>query len=385
MPPSTALHTVHGQPSWRIESDRVTAHVTRDGGHLGPVAFRTQAGTILPLSVAPWWDEDLPRGSPDVLRMLRGDFFCAPFGNNTSPWRGERHPPHGEVAGSRWRLRSLSSGASSVLEAEMTTRVRRGRVIKRIELRRSQTNVYSRHELHGFTGPMNLGHHAMVHFPGDEGSGRIALSRIRRGQVLPSIFERPKNRGYSALKPGALFRSLRRVPDAFGGRADLSRYPARTGYEDLVMVSAAAGGRTPLAWTSVTFPGERFVWIAFKDPRVLASTVLWHSNGGRHYAPWSGRHRGVLGLEEVTSYFHYGLAESARPNPVSRAGIPTTVALSARRPLFVNTIMAVVAVPRGFDVVRGVRRVPGGVELRSASGRRARHAVDLSFLWVQPA
>ncbi|MSU46464.1 MAG: hypothetical protein EXS42_04925 [Lacunisphaera sp.] len=55
------------------------------------------------------------------------------------------------------------------------------------------------------------------------------------------------------------------------------------------------------------------VWFALKDPRVLASTVLWYSSGGRH--------RGVLGLEDVASYFHIGLAGSAAPNPASRRSI----------------------------------------------------------------
>ena len=41
------------------------------------------------------------------------------------------------------------------------------------------------------------------------------------------------------------------------------------------------------------------------------------------YFPWEGRHTGVLGVEDVTSWFHYGLSESVRPNSFSRRGIPT--------------------------------------------------------------
>ena len=71
----------------------------------------------------------------------------------------------------------------------------------------------------------------------------------------------------------------------------------------------------PFAWTAVAFSKQRFVWFALKNPRVLHSTILWFSNGGRHYGPWNGRHVTVMGLEEVTANFHYGLAESVQANP----------------------------------------------------------------------
>src|SRR5436190_8819183 len=107
----------------------------------------------------------------------------------------------------------------------------------------------------------------------------------------------------------------------------------------------------PFAWTAVTFNRQRFVWFALKDPRVLRSTILWISNGGRHYAPWSSRHVNVLGLEEVTANFHYGLAESVADNPLRRRGHETFVQLDPRRPLVVNYVMAVADIPAGFDAV----------------------------------
>jgi hypothetical protein len=134
----------------------------------------------------------------------------------------------------------------------------------------------------------------------------------------------------------------------------------------------------------VTFARQRYVWFAIKDPRVLASTILWHSNGGRHYPPWNGRHRRVLGLEEVTSYFHFGLAESAAPNPVSRSGVPTVVQLNPDHPLAVNYVMGVAAVPRGFDVVRQVHFRGDHIVLRAASGRSIEHAVDLGVFLSPP-
>jgi len=54
------------------------------------------------------------------------------------------------------------------------------------------------------------------------------------GQVFPQAFERPENGGYSFLKPGAEFKSLDAVPAINGETADLTRYPARRGFEDLL-------------------------------------------------------------------------------------------------------------------------------------------------------
>jgi hypothetical protein len=144
------------------------------------------------------------------------------------------------------------------------------------------------------------------------------------------------------------------------------------------MVSSRPGG--DFAWTAVVFPGEKYVWFSLKDPRVLASTVLWHSNGGRHYAPWNGRHRHVLGLEEVTSHFHDGLAESVAKNAVSEAGIPTTVKLSPKKPLTVNVIMGVAEVPEGFERVTRIDRLADGIVLLGKGGRRVFASLDWPFL-----
>ena len=230
--------------------------------------------------------------------------------------------------------------------------------------------------MHKFGKPGSM--HPCLRVPGPEGAARISVGGWAWGQVLPGPFEDPASGGYSALKPGARFKSLDAVPLATGGYADLSRYPARAGFEDLVMLMGRPG-RT-LGWSAVTFPVERWVFLQLKNPEVLRHTVLWHSNGGRHYAPWNGRHRGVLGVEEVTAYFHLGQAESAKPNALSRAGYPTTVALSPKRSQRVAHIFAVTAIPHGFDVVADVAPVPGGVLITARNGRTVKMPLDVSFL-----
>lgn len=80
----------------RIDSGSTEAFVTATGGHVAPVYFHLPGGTVQPFSIAPWHKETLPGTIPPVLRVLRGDFFCMPFGGNASPFGRETHPPHGQ-------------------------------------------------------------------------------------------------------------------------------------------------------------------------------------------------------------------------------------------------------------------------------------------------
>jgi len=379
---SGAKKMVCGQPSWRLASREVEAFVTETGGHLGPVTFERNGRKIRPYSVAPWGEESFTPPLPPILQVLRGDFFCLPFGGNAKPYRGEKHPVHGETANARWHFESLEKRQDRTgLHLSLRTKVRPGRVDKRIFLIDGQNSLYCQHVVSGMRGPMNLGHHAMLKFPDEPGSGWLSTSRFVYGQVFPQPFESAAQGGYSCLKPGAEFDSLDAVPMSNGEKADLSRYPARRGFEDLVIL--VSDDKSKLAWTAVAFPQQRFVWFALKDPRVLRETVMWISNGGRHYPPWNGRHVNVMGLEEVTSFFHLGLAASARPNAISAKGYPTCLRLDARKPLVVNYIMGVAKIPAGFDRVVSIQALPGNEEiaLHSASGKRAETPVDLGFVF----
>lgn len=356
--------------------------ITQVGGQLGPVTFDRQGRRLQPMAIAPWAEEEEARDLPPVLAALRGDFFCLPFGGNATPYHRERHPLHGDTANSPWEWVAIEETERRVaLHLALHPRTRRGQVDKYISLVPGQLAVYSRHVVSGMDGPTSLGHHAMLRFPDRPHSGVVSTSPFILGQVPPERVENPEARGYSMLKPGAEFRSLDAVPTITGDLTDLSRYPARRGYEDLAMVISDPD--VPFAWTAVTFPRERYAWFALKDPRVLRSTLFWLSNGGRHYPPWNGRHLNVLGLEEVTSYFHYGLAESVQINPLSSLGHATSLLLHPDRPLIVNYIMAVTPVPAGFDRVVSIEVIPDdaeGVRLTCAAGKTVDVPLNLEFL-----
>ena len=372
------VRSIHGAPSWRIANDVVEGWVTRDGGHLGPVHFKTALGDVQPFAVAPWSPSEVAPDAPRVLRNLRGDFFCLPFGVGGTSLNGENHPLHGETSGGRWRLTSLTqSGDTTELEARIGLEVRSGVVTKRIRLKSGQTVLYCSHHVEGMSGLMCLGHHAMLQFPDRWGSGRVAFSPIRFGQVKPVASGSQAKGTFSSLRQGASFRSLRRVPRKRGGYANLTRYPARKGSDDLVLLASRPS--EPLAWVAVSFPKERYFWFALKNPKHLASTLLWFSNGGLRASPWNGRNRPVLGIEEVTAFFDFGLAASIGANTFSRRGVPTSLTLGGDVGLRIPYVMGVAVVPAGFGAVRQVRFGVETLTFVSDSGATIQQAVDLSF------
>ena len=378
------LKKVLGERSWKIASDCTEAYVTRRGGHIGPIKFRTSERSLSPYSVAPWAEEDT-KDQPDILRALRGDFFCMPFGGNETPYKDEQHPCHGESANGKWSLvDARSEYGEHRLHLTLPTKIREGQVDKIVRLINGEHVLYQQHVVSGMKGMMTWGHHAMLKFPDIEGCGLISTSPIQFGHVFPEPTELPANQGYSMLKPGATFQDLRKVPTVFRTKTDLSRYPARKGYEDIAILVNSTD--VPFGWTAVSFPDQGYIWFSLKDPSVLQSTLLWHSNGGRYYAPWNGRHTCVLGLEDITGNFHYGLEQSACSNPLSERGARTNIVMRADRQYVVNYIQGVAFTEPGFGRVASIEASPtaDGITLVSEKGQTTQVSVDVNFLQAQP-
>jgi hypothetical protein len=376
------LISIHGASSWELKSDRVELNVSETGGHVGPVSFHLpgRQRAIQPYALAPWQATEADPSAPAILKVLRGDFFCLPFGvDRKRSYQKELHPPHGETCNRSWKWKDAGKGQdTSWLDLEMQTSIRAGNVIKHLELRKGHAAVYSSHAISGMKGPMTLGVHPILQFPPGEGSGLISTSGFQFGQVFPELLENPDQRGYSCLKPGSFFQDLKRVPKLDGDMADLSSYPQRAGYDDLVML--ATKPCEPFAWSAVSFPKQRYVWFNLKDASILNSTVFWMANGGRHYAPWNGNYRGCMGIEEITGYFDYGIADSLAKNPWSAKGHPTHQKLNSKKNLELRLISGVAAIPAGFDSVQEIVPEKGKILLRSVSGKQVRVPLDWNFI-----
>lgn len=378
------LRNVHSQPSFLVATKEVEVAVTQLGGHMAPVTFfRDSAQPVRPYYVSPWQDEKALKMPAPVLVTLRGDFFCMPFGGNSDAVSGQKHPPHGEIAGDRWQgVGTKKTGDVTTLKLRIETKVRKGRVTKELSLVDGQNVVYSRNTIEGFAGRAPLGHHATLAMPEEEGAVRIATSAIRFGMTCPGVFSDPRQGEYQALQPGARWTDLTKVPTAWKDApdADLTRLPGRYGYADLIQIVNASWETTQgPAWTTATYPDAGYLWFSLKDPAVLRTTVFWMENHGRHAHPWNGRNN-CLGLEDVTGYFADGLAGATRENLLIREGVETALELSADKPTSVNYIQGVVKIPNGFENVKMLEFASGEVTFISTAGQRITTPVRHEFL-----
>lgn len=376
--------TLHAQPSWVIRTDQVELAVTHLGAHMAGVSFyRGDSAVVAPYYISPWQGEGLDLSAAPVLAPLRGDFFCLPFGGNGTPWRGERHPPHGETAGSAWTLDgAVREGNVTSLNLSLETQVRPGKVRRELQLVDGQNVIYSRTLIEGFAGQTPLAHHATLAAPAKEGALKISSRPFKLGLVCPHVFSQPQNGEYQTLQPAAEFTDLAQVPSLFKGQpdADCSAFPARRGFADFVgTFNDPADNREP-DWVAAVNTEENWLWFALKDPAVMPARMYWMENHGRHGSPWKGRNA-CIGIEDGCMYYDVGLAESVGENAVNRRGIPTCHDLPGNRPFPVYYIQGVVKVPAGFGKVASVNFAADAVEFVATTGQRVSAPVRTAFVY----
>ncbi|MBU6244897.1 MAG: hypothetical protein KGP12_06740 [Actinomycetales bacterium] len=359
---------IHGEPSIGISGDSVEAWITVRGSHIAPVTFRADGRSWQPYSLAPWRPGEHP-GNEDLLEVLRGDFWCFPFGAQPDG------PAHGLTSCAPWQVEGLTSTTARLaMDASDTG----AHVVKTVSVRDGDTALYQQWEISGASGRFPYGTHPILDFSAQPaGSVRLSSSPIRWASVLPEVYADPAIGEQQALLPGGQFTSLGSVPMLDGGRMDLSRYPTPPGHEDIVMlVSDPEAG--PIAWSAASVAGR--VWLSLRSVADFPSTVLWISNGGRPQPPWSSRHLGRIGIEDVCSYFHAGLVPS-REDRLAPLGIPTTRGFSPDTTTTLRIVQAVAFAPEGFGRVASIEMAePGSVTLVDDAGARARCAVDWQYV-----
>lgn len=374
------VKTVASQPSWILRSKNIELAITQLGGQMAPVTFyRNTKSPVQPYYISPWQQEGLKIDDP-VLVPLRGDFFCAPFGANDEPWRGEQHRCHGEPAAAKWRfVRQERDGKKTSLTLAMRTKTRPGKVSKTLSLIDGQNVVYSRHVLEGYTGAMPMGHHATLQPRDVEGSLRVTSSAFSLGMTCNEPIGDPAAGSYQSFAVGKRFRDLREVPQLFKdvAPADCTMFPARRGYTDILGLYKKPSDAP--AWTAAVDAGAGYLWFSLKDAAVLPATLLWISNRGRHMEPWAGRNL-CLGVEEVCGNFAMGLAKSVGANAIRKAGFATTIKLSPKAPTAIHYIQGVVRAPKNFGPVKSVRFEKNRVTFVASNRKIVAAAVKWGFL-----
>jgi hypothetical protein len=338
--------------------------VTRDGR------------TVSPLHRAPWADEPGPiEGTAEAphLARLSGDFLCAPFAAADV----EPAPAHGWPANAPWRaIGARADGQGGFTASFVLVRpVMGARVSKHLTVRDGHPFLYQRHVFEGGAGAIPVAHHVMIALPS---GGRLAMSRKGVAETPATPLETDPARGRSALAYPARTTDLTRMPKADGTTADLSRYPIDSDHEDFLVLAEAAG--SGFGWSAISRSGENDLVLVLKDPRVLPMTMLWYSNGGRAYAPWNGRHRGVLGVEDGRTASLSGHAASIAPNPWTERGIPTALTLSPTGSVEIRQVIGAVPTDGDFGLVRSVAVEDGHLQVTAEDGRTLDLPYDSAFL-----
>jgi hypothetical protein len=313
------------------------------------------------LHTAPWLAEPALPGAPPHQARLAGDFFCAPFADASA----DGAPLHGWAANAHWTcVESTGSTARHVLDVP----VMGAKLEKELALRDGHPFLYQRHVFTGGQGRIPVANHAMLSLP----EGAIIRTSSKRFFETPGVAPEPDPaRGRSLLRY-----PMRSETGVLGGM-DVLTYPLGAGHEDFVTGVEAVGHA--LGWTAV-LRADGDLYLSLRDARALPLTMFWHSNGGRDYAPWSGRHVGVLGVEEGVGLALLGVSREQEPDSLTAAGQP--VGLQLGRVADVRHVTGCIHWPTRQPLV-DIRVSDGALRLTGDAGAVRDIAYDVAFLGIQ--
>ena len=307
-------------------------------GIVSAFVVQDQGRQISMMHRAPWVGSNitLPPGAPPHQAYLEGDFFCAPFSDASA----DNAPLHGWPANGLWQIYDETDATS--LRCVLTQTVMGATVEKHLSLTDDHPFLYQCHRFTGGQGAISAANHAMISLPN---GGVLRFSPKRWFGTPADAPETDPARGRSSLRYPARSDDPATFPAKDVGVVDLTNYPYGPAHEDFVI--AVEQENSHLGWTAVTRPIEGDLYLSLRHPRKLPMTMLWHSNGGRDYAPWNGCHRGCLGIED-------GVAWPLIKGSVPYAGQVASVKLAPVGETDVRHITGCIAWPTG-EAVHDVR------------------------------
>lgn len=336
-------------------------------GHIADFAIDAGERVLKPLHRAPWvGEQDLPSDIAPGLERLSGDFLCAPFSLSDI----EDAPGHGWPANSPWAVTSSSAINGGWRATLRLARPVLGAVIeKTLTLRDNHPFLYQEHRIIGGSGELPVAHHVMSIMAH---GGRLAFSPKRFAETSANPLEPDPARGRYRLRYPARAEDVHRFPGRDGSTIDLALYSPDERCEDFVILVEQIDNL--LGWTALHREREGDVVLVMKNPRDLPVTMLWYSNGGRDYAPWNGRHLGVLGIEDGRTAV--GHRQSIERNSLKDAGVPTSFKLQPEGVITFRHVMGALPLQ---DLPEAVMQHPDSLVL-SQDGNEVRVPFDERFL-----
>ena len=338
----------------KLQAEGIRSRFDARTGLLDGFVVADQGREVAPLHIAPWvgTDEVMPEDAAPLMATLGGDFFCAPFASSEGD-----SPVHGWPPNSTWTVEEQEANR---IGARLRRTVHGARVTKELSVLDGHPFVYQSHVFTGGTGQVTVSNHANVSVLNG------ALIRTSRKRC----WETPGTPQESALVYPAQSPDPRQFP-GLNGPVDLTTYPWKPRHEDFVVGVEAPGHR--LGWVAVTRPEEADLFLSLRDPRRLPMSMFWHSNGGRDYPPWSGRHVGCLGVEEGAARHMLGI--SGEPDLVG----PGALALEPGGRTEVRHVIGALAWPYR-EAVADIRIADDRLVVRGEGGAERSVPLDSRFL-----
>lgn len=326
---------------WLLAWNRGRLAVEPVAAMMGPAEVRLDDGRVIsPFAVAPWADEPASAAlSPPLLRRLRGDWLCVPFGLPGKPrtdlvpeWMTGLDPAlespdpaqHGTGSNEVWSLERADPHRLA-LRYEPPAPLPIARIERIILVAPDDTTievesrVTARHRCE-----LPWGAHPTMRLPEEPGTAEIEFGHGDATVfTYPGVFEA----GVSRVAAARICRGVDAIPMNDGTTMSFRRLPLAQAAEEALLVTRhggvarltnyAEGYRAIIEWDEETFP----------------ALLLWVSNYGRTYAPWNGRHR-ALGVEPVCAPFDLGYAHAVNPSSPLRAhGIATARQFTPDQPV----------------------------------------------------
>lgn len=318
------------------------------GGMFGPGTFLLSDGRqVSPFYVAPWWNEPESASLDGLMKTLRGEWPCVPFGFGMPK---ESFPPdwqdvidnswvdgpvHGYGSNHDWTFEPQSDPREVRLYIDYPADedvARLERVIAAdpdaaaIEV---GLRIFARKDCRV---PVAL--HGCFAVPDAPGAVELVPGNYRQGLTHPTTVEP----GVDCFMPSQSFQNLDAVPGRDGGVINAAQLPLDRSAEELLQLNDCDGHFDLLNHKDGY--QLRFDW----DASLLPSVLLWYSNKGRQYAPWNGRCLSI-GIEPTASAFGLAPQTSVSENPIAQDGTRTWVECSAAQPVDIRYRISVSNLP----------------------------------------
>ncbi|WP_151720874.1 hypothetical protein [Gemmobacter serpentinus] len=263
---------------------------------------------VTPLATAPWADDP---ALPGIMRRLRGEWPCVPFGSEDlvplpARWpqpSGAAVAPHGHGSNHDWVVTQDGSGLHAVIDYPDTAPIHR---LERLLQPDGAGVVMTLRVTPRRDCCLPIALHPVLRLPDTAGAARLDVGQHKAVWSHPQMPPADP----CPLAPDHVSPALTQMRRADGGAIDLTRLPLEEAAECRVLIPDAEGHaslshlqedwKVTLDWDRADFPG----------------LMLWVSNRGRAHAPWNSRHL-ALGVEPCRAAFDLGQTVSAAVNPLA--------------------------------------------------------------------